>query len=398
MGPGRSRFWFPAVRLGAFVAVVVVAGALLFHAARPSVQADPGGLRRSDVFGRKKRKLERHWRSIERFFGDGEDAPPSRSRPSSDAGAGAQPVSWRVEPVEEVLPSIDSDLPALEWPGSFPSRPVHPIDLPAMETPFSGPALTPELAEEFLRSGRSSLLLDAGDALLRMPEALLDGLFSIGQSLRPRRGTQVLSDDEGGGSITSRILDFERESREKPLFTEFAERLFEREARFFMKFEDSELGTPEVGDGSADVDTEELLDQQRKILWDVARKTYLSKYRVRSEERIRDDAFYFNEWRGWDFAALPPLMAGYLWYRGLDKRISVGDSWLRVSFEPLSKWVSGHEELVAGASLEWQPKGFPVGLIVSAGLYDGDVELDFIGIGTSVGMARKALVIQRGED
>ena len=46
-------------------------------------------------------------------------------------------------------------------------------------------------------------------------------------------------------------------------------------------------------------------------------------------------------------------------------------------------------------TLEGAHKDFPVGLIVSAGMYDGSAEIDFIGIGTSAGMARKALAIQR---
>jgi hypothetical protein len=47
--------------------------------------------------------------------------------------------------------------------------------------------------------------------------------------------------------------------------------------------------------------------------------------------------------------------------------------------------------------LEWGLKGWPIGLIVSAGLYDGNLEVDFVGIGTSVGMARKALHGQLGD-
>jgi len=42
-------------------------------------------------------------------------------------------------------------------------------------------------------------------------------------------------------------------------------------------------------------------------------------------------------------------------------------------------------------------KGFPVALIVSAGRTGGRSEMDFIGIGTSVGMVRKVLANQRGD-
>jgi hypothetical protein len=255
--------------------------------------------------------------------------------------------------------------------------------------------MTPELALEWTRRAEPNLLLDAGDALLRGPELLLDGLFSIGSALFPRSGHYVLGVDDDEG-ITSRLLDFHVEERQGRLFSDFVGRLMEREQKYFARFDDSYLATPDLSDGTADVDEGELLDEQRKLLWDVLRKTYFSKYRFKADERIKDEAFYFNEWRGLDFVVLPPLMAGYLWYRGLEKRFSMGDTWLQVSFEPARRWADD-EELAAGLALDWRPKGFPIGLIVSAGLYEGDPAIDFVGIGTSLGMAKKTVYLQREE-
>jgi hypothetical protein len=97
-----------------------------------------------------------------------------------------------------------------------------------------------------------------------------------------------------------------------------------------------------------------------------------------------------------DFAVLPPLLAGYVYIRGLEKRFSVSGTSLRVTLEPVSKWIDRGDDLAAGAAVEWAPtKSFPVSVIVSAGLYDGNAEVDFIGIGTSLGMARRALALQR---
>ncbi len=406
MGPAHKRYWLPLVRLGAFFSAVVVSGNLLFHALRPAVQAEPDALPQKDFLSRKKRKLERHWRTFESFFGGGarsRSAPPRLEEPEGRGGPEPAPAACTTAPAEApaagairelkpaVLAAID-DLPVLSW--SVSSDPPE-ADLPLLGTPFSGPSMTPELVAECYRRAQPDLLLDVGNAILRGPELLLDGLFSLGSACCPRSGNYVL-DEHDDESILSRVLDFHVEEREGSLFGEFFGRLVEREQRFFARFEDSYLSTPDVADGAADVDEDDLVDEQRKILWDVLRKTYLSKYKVKAEERIRDDAFYFNEWRGWDFVLLPPLMAGYVWHRGLDKRFSMGESWLQVSFEPASKWAAG-DDLVAGLALDWRPKGFPLGLIVSAGLYDGETKVDFVGIGTSLGAAKKTVYFQRDD-
>jgi hypothetical protein len=41
--------------------------------------------------------------------------------------------------------------------------------------------------------------------------------------------------------------------------------------------------------------------------------------------------------------------------------------------------------------MEWSMKGWPLGVIVSAGLHDGRYGLDFIGVGTSIGTVRQLL-------
>jgi hypothetical protein len=84
-------------------------------------------------------------------------------------------------------------------------------------------------------------------------------------------------------------------------------------------------------------------------------------------------------------------MAAYLYYRGIDKRIPMGEMALRIGVEPFSELLHRKHDRLAAAALEWTVKGFPVGVIVSAGLYGGRYELDFAGIGTSIGAARGAV-------
>jgi hypothetical protein len=417
MGPERTRFWLPLVRLSGFVAAVVVIGTLVFQTVRPPIPEGAPEGRRVDYFSRKKRKIERHLRALERFIGDNLLSPPSKAPPAraeEEPGSGAPvdglvPVSYTPAPQDAplggairsvelpVLLWTETDLPAFAWPEPPPPLPSpKEIDLPRFETPFHEPLLTSDFVRACYGRLETDPVCDVADAILHGPELVFDGALSLLESLVPRSGSYDWRMDESE-SITSRILDFHMEERQGRIFTEFLGRWVEREQRFFAKFEESYLNTYGFEDGTAEIDDGELASEQQKILWDVLRRTYFSKYRFKAEDRIRDDAFYFNEWRGMDFLVLPPLMAGYLYYRGLDKRFSMAGTWLKVSLEPLSKWFSRREDLVAGVSLEWTVKGWPIGLVVSAGLYEGDVELDFIGIGTSAGMAKKALYLERDE-
>lgn len=416
MGPRRRRFWLPLARLGAFFAAVVVVGNLILHAAFTPAETETEPGRALDYLGRQKRRIEKRIRSFERlFFGPHEEsisapaggarACPAEAHEAEGAEAGA---IWMADPVVELVqesePLAVAGLPPIlaapeaapetlpfAWPLVLPP-PVRP----PIEPSILDPLLTPEFVAEFYRFGAPAPLGGVGDALLRGPEALLDGLLGLAGRIFPRSGSYSLPYDEDDG-ITSRLLDFELGPREGRIFTEFMGHLAEREQRFFLRFAGSGLDTVGVENGTEDVDSSDLMREQGKVLWDALRKTYFSKYKFRGEDRIRDDAFYFNQWRGVDFAVLPPLIAGYVYYRGIEKRFSMGETWLRFSIEPLSRWVSGREDLVAGVSMEWGIKGFPIGLIVSAGMYDGRAELDFVGIGTSVGMVRKVLDLQRGE-
>jgi hypothetical protein len=133
-----------------------------------------------------------------------------------------------------------------------------------------------------------------------------------------------------------------------------------------------------------------MLDQ-RKVFWDALRRTYMSRYKVNAEEKIKDDAWYLDRWTGWDYAVLPPLLGAYLYYRGVDKKMSVLGTRLILSIEPVSQWARRTHDVSAAASMEWKMKEWPLGVIVSAGVHDGKYGLDFVGIGTSIGAVRQAL-------
>ena len=171
----------------------------------------------------------------------------------------------------------------------------------------------------------------------------------------------------------------------------FLRQLNEREQKYFGAFEESRANSFGFEDRSEGVDLSELGRDQRNVLLDALRRTYLARYKMKSDENIPEEAWALGRWSGLDFAVLPPLIGGLIYYRGLNKRFSMGDMALRVAFEPLSDLMRrGHDRSVA-AALEWTFKGFPVGIIVSAGRHDGRYEMDFVGIGTSIGAVRRAV-------
>ncbi|HZE95730.1 MAG TPA: hypothetical protein VE981_01770 [Planctomycetota bacterium] len=410
MGPSRRRYWLPLTRLGAFFVAVVVVGNVVFHAFRPSAADFHAPDETFDYFAKKKKRLQRYFsRSMEMFLG----AP---RKPAAEAEAPAPVPERTLEVVQVVPPPADSGplqaisppapLPKPEpvgfvppepapfvWPRPFPAP--RPSFVPSLDVPRSlglSDELTfrAELVSDWYRRAEPDPLADVGDVLLRGPELLIDSIFTCTSSMSSRPAVRNWDDDDGR-SLTAQMLDVDIGSRPDRIAVEFLRQLGDRERRYFANFGDSRANSFGFENGTEDADLQDLLLDQRKVFWDALRRTYLSRYKIQAEEKIKDDAWYLDRWTGADFAVLPPLLGAYVYYRGLDKKFSIAGTRLTVSIEPLSEWVRRSHDLFAAASVEWSMKDWPVGVIVSAGLHDGKYGLDFVGIGTSIGAARQVL-------
>jgi len=411
---GKTTYWLPLTRLAAFFAAVVMAGNVFFHAFRSAAASIPQGPEASvDLFTRKKKRLERRFfQVLGRFL----VAPASASSPPEIKTADAVPRPILIEPAAlepmgivsagpsvERLGFLEPEAPPFAWPAPLALRGGAEFGLPktlaTSETRDSRTQLLEEqsfraqLVTDLYRRCGHDPLADAGDALLRGPEMLFDELSGcLGSSGRsPVRTSQ----DEESRSVTGRMLDVQLARRDQRIFTLFLEQWTEREQRYLGAFEDeSRANTYGFQNRSEGVDLDELANDQRKIVWDALRRTYLARYKMQSQHEIPEEAWFFGSWSGVDIAVLPPLLAGYLYYRGLNKRISMGETALRISFEPLSDIVRRKHDRSVAAALEWTIKGFPVGVILSAGLHDGAYGMDFVGIGTSIGAARSLVELQ----
>jgi hypothetical protein len=296
-----------------------------------------------------------------------------------------------------------------------PARYLHPLD-DELGTPTAPPVrLEPAMPARFemempspravlggwFRPRSSSFLLDLGNDLFNVPEAAMDSLFDAGRGLFPNAPSVSLRQQAEQGGTMSRVFTFHDPGDIREPFTDALTRWVAREQQYFAGFADSPLMTFDVEDGSVDVDKSEMMFDQRRILMDVGRKLYLGKYVVRLEDRVRDDAYKFSDWRGVDFLLGPPVIAVYTYIRGFDKRINLGgDVQLRMHLDPIRRIREFADEeerdLVGALSFELGVKGFPLKAILTFGLHNGDPEMDFVGIGTSVGEARKVVAMVLG--
>lgn len=251
---------------------------------------------------------------------------------------------------------------------------------------------TPEniaLFHKWADKNGQTLIGTIGDVIFLIPELLFDEAVVGLRAINSEPSNSV------NQTITSRVLSVDVVGSAH-LFPEFMTFFEEREIRFFSGFESSYLYTPDVERGVADVNLNNFMIEQRKVMLDVVKKTYFSKYKFRAEEHIHDTAFYINEWHGIDFLTLPPMMGAYLYYRGLDKNFSIADTQLHVLIEPLQRFIT-HGDVIGGLALEWKPtKAFPFGIIASMGMYNRKPEFEFIGIGTSIGEVQKTIEASGG--
>jgi hypothetical protein len=346
MGPRRPRFWCPSWRLGAFAVAWAVSLNLFLQVLRPELAAaDASGVEDGSL-ERRKRRLEKRRRAIEDFLNG----------------------RWHGARVQEPVAVVLADVGAEEYlPASAPE--ALPARLRVVDFPLAWPTLSAQM-----RAWESSS--PAINALLAVPDHLVTAAARLLGQMR-----------SGDGGVLDSLLDVNVDRRDGSLLSEFLSQLGERQQRYFASYEESTLADTQ--------DLDDFLDDQRKLMWDALKRTYAARYRIRADETLRDAAYDPATWRGLDFAVVPPLAVGYALYRGLEKRFSFAGTRLRVSIEALSEW--REDDLPAGLALEWAPKGWPVGLIASAGMDGGEFRMDFVGIGTNLEMVRRVLALQRVE-
>ena len=312
--------------------------------------------------------------------------------------AAAQEIAWTTSPGPERLLR-----PVLPPPGE------RTFDYSGGLIPYRPVMVYEETSQErelrFVSISKCNLLAETGsrtilDVIAGIPNGMIDFVAS---GIQPAPGTEEIrtlgTSDEG--SLLGRMLSGPIEAPSDRPFDDLFSELILREQRYFSKFHDSDLATFAVNDGVEDIDTEGLMSAQRKVLFDTARKLYFGRLGNR-EERMRDESFDISRWHTVDFVVAPAMIAGFFYVRGWEKKIDVlGLNW-NFQVEPvrriLERFEGSHNDLVGAAGVEVGLGDFPIKLLVSMGIEDGDPLCDFIGFGTSLGKAKQVVSAALGTD
>jgi hypothetical protein len=394
MSPRRSSCWLPLTRLAAFFVAVVVTGTLFLraiHTPASGASVAPGKKRSLE---KHRKKLERTWERMRFFLGaPAVPATPKAAVPSLPAksarGALFDPV-LAAESSGEPLFDVKCPDCGESWiaPGNLPRTIGYSLSL----VEFHRQAIYDDLPRSF-RSVRRGWFEQTANAVFSFPEEAMDSVVDVFGLLFPDPPPTVAELGEQG-MLTRLFQGVSYAEGDGRTFSHFMDFWYEREIRFLKRFDESSLNTYEVEDGTGDIDLSLFLEEQRKILWDAARRTYFGRFRE-VEERARDEAFYVGRWKGLDYVFAPALLGAMVYYRGFDKKFSLGPARLRVEMEPVRKvwqrWSSGEGDVILALGIEFGVKDFPVRFLASVGVHEGDLELEFVGIGTGLNEVKRML-------
>ncbi len=344
MGPGLRRFWLPLIRLGTFFVAIVLAWNTVLQGFRSAGASSPEDPQNSDdpIPRRMKRLQRRFYRLLERFI----DTPASASSIGEEktgvvttgavARRSAVSTARMTLPAEAVLDGFalpDAEAAPFVWrlpprvqempEASFPK----PMGLP------DWPEYRAQLVTDVYRRCGADPIADVGHVFLQGPVMQFDGVFSFVSGLSRRSALRTWEEEENR-SVTRRMLDIQFGARNERIYAVFMRQRMEREQKYLGAFNESRANTVGFQDRTEGADLNELADDQRTVFWDVLRRTSLSQYKMQSEEQIREGAWRFGGWNGVDLVVLPPFMAFYVYFRGFDKKFSLGDTALRLDIEP----------------------------------------------------------------
>ncbi len=386
--------------LGAFFASVVILGNALLAAVYQPLPGKAESRGPSEYLDRRVRKVKSAFeRMKERVMG--RESVPEKS----DAG-----VEWSFaylpdpvlddddpprgrnqspDPARYLNLSLKSDFPP-EWYAPAPAEPS--FERLARESIWPGlgrEALVENwtLWESFCDRSLVHLGLDM---FFSLPRTFFDEVVDVVRWWFPADHTISLR-EEDDSSMVSRFVQIRDPGRVDSHFREFAREWVNRQDRVFGAAGDAYLFSVDF-DNVESVSVDDVMYEEGKVLLDVFRRVYLSKYFGGTEDRLKGEAWRVSKWKPIDYVLCPPVLLAYTWYRGWERRIRLGDTKIHIKIQPPARIYDTmkHERrrMIGAVTLEWQVGSFPLKLIASAGWNEGRAELDFVGIGTSVGIAK----------
>lgn len=232
------------------------------------------------------------------------------------------------------------------------------------------------------------------DVLAGLPNGMMDLATGPFRSA-PGRDEILSLSSPGNCSLLSRVFSCPIDDPSGHPFDDLVGQVLSREQKYFARFQDSGVSAFGIEDDPDEVDTAALMRHQNRILFDSCRKLYFGRYVGRFDQRFREEAYDISRWSPIDFVVAPAALAGYAYLFGWERKIDLlGLRW-SLQVEPLRRILDDYNEsrgdLVSAAGMEIGLGSFPVKVLVSMGIVDGDARIDFIGFGTSLGKATQAV-------
>ncbi|HEY3226599.1 MAG TPA: hypothetical protein VGK61_06385 [Planctomycetota bacterium] len=232
------------------------------------------------------------------------------------------------------------------------------------------------------------------DFIVGLPDLVVQAAGDTASSLCHDEGRFSVREESRRALLPRLIGAVDVGGMEHP-FDELTEVLAAREVKYFAHFDETPLATIAYEEGLEDFDSSHFYHDQVKVITHALGKAYLGRYAAPFDQRLRRDAFDPSRWEPVDYVAGPCIMAGYLYLRGFNRSLALGDIECRFSLKPfgrINQHVGRSEDyLVSAASLEIGTGDFPLKVIYSAGVLKGSFATDFVGLGVNVPIALKAV-------
>jgi hypothetical protein len=232
------------------------------------------------------------------------------------------------------------------------------------------------------------------DVLVGLPNGMMDWVTG-GLRSGPDRDEVISMLSLENRMLLSRLLSCPIDDASAHPFDDLVGQFLTREQRYFARFQSSAFSAAADEGCLEDIDSADLLEDQRNILFAVGRKLCSGSIGLRLDDRLRDEAFDIASWHPVDFAVAPAVVAGYLYVLGWDKKVELLGLRCAFQIEPirriLERFEGSNGDMVSAATMEIGVGKFPVKAILSLGIMDGDALIDFVGIGTSLGQVKQAV-------
>ena len=232
------------------------------------------------------------------------------------------------------------------------------------------------------------------DVLAGLPNGMMDLAGGPFRSA-PGRDDMLSMRHPVNRSLLSRILSCPIGEPSGTPFDDLLAQVVSGEQRYFSRFQDSARSAFGIAEETEEVDAGALMRDQNRILFDSCRKLYFGRYAGQFDQRFREEAYDVTRWSPIDFVVAPAALAGHAYLFGWGRKLDLLGLRCSLQVEPLRRILERYDDtrggLASAAGMEIGVGNFPVKVIVSMGIVDGDAGIDFVGIGTSLGQATQAV-------